>query len=263
MVKELDARWLTLLTVIAAGSVLAVLLGSGLPTAPDINAEQVPEVQPAEMQLLLPEGTTADVNAINRMIEGFSKTYSIPKKDIIKAFNENWDAYFGEEKSPETILRESFGMANCREPLVKAGQGFKGGSYAGFTGREAYEAYGFDRLLFSWKKEKISTGTCASKEYGGDGYFCDSTQMLLMASKWFQTVKEKLPEALKTAKSRQPDVFAFFSEGKESFELKDMHSKRLALDRKRIIFSWAKKAFWKRLLMRTMQTVPLQRLTLS
>ncbi len=57
------------------------------------------------------------------------------------------------------------------------------------TGENAFESYGFDRIKFDWRKNEIGLNACAVQ---GDGFFCDSTQFTLMASKWVNGVKNEI-----------------------------------------------------------------------
>ncbi len=69
------------------------------------------------------------------------------------------------------------------------------------TGTEPYLRYGFDKLLFTWKPENITSATCAVGTANASGFFCDGTQFMLSISGTLTKIKEKVEKLDALAKS--------------------------------------------------------------
>lgn len=64
---------------------------------------------------------------------------------------------------------------------------FCSGEEGAVTGQGAYEKYGFDKYLLTWKYEDVAEDVCESK-------FCDATQFTIAMTKKANTVNDKLEE---------------------------------------------------------------------
>ncbi|MCX8190450.1 MAG: Ig-like domain-containing protein [Candidatus Diapherotrites archaeon] len=60
-------------------------------------------------------------------------------------------------------------------------------------GEDKYEKYGFDRLLFTWRTDDITTKTC-EPEPKGDGYFCDGAQFVMQTAAKIRKINQRVSE---------------------------------------------------------------------
>jgi len=80
---------------------------------------------------------------------------------------------------------------NCENLPYKTTIPPKWGSMEPCNSTQQYEEYGFNRLLFSWRSEDITSKTC-EPEPQGEGYFCDGAQFVMQIAHKLKAINKSI-----------------------------------------------------------------------
>ncbi|MEM4662519.1 MAG: serine hydrolase [Candidatus Diapherotrites archaeon] len=101
--------------------------------------------------------------------------------------------------------------------------------------QESYSVYGFDRLLFTWRPDEITSRKC-EPEPSGEGYFCDGAQFIMQIASKIRKINQKIEEINKSAPAEYLSVISIIGQDQELMrEINSQEGKLYKLSKAQIV----------------------------